>query len=212
MAGALTLVLKAQAKSGMDLGETQGTIAVRVPDHEGARTLLRRTGPLAVSSANVSGQPAGLTCEETLAQLGDRVAVYLDGGPVSGGVASTIVDFAATDEGKVLRLGAIPLETLREHAPSVVGLDEPKDERAEPTDQESDADAAAIEQGDGAMGGADADATVADAETPADAATDTGPAHEDHPDAADPADEANPSDESPTDATDADATDRIDGA
>lgn len=131
--GALTLVVKAQDRGGMDLGETRGTIAVRVPDHEGARALLRRTGPLAVSSANVSGQPAGLTCEETVAQLGDRVAVYLDGGPVSGGVASTIVDFAATSDGKVLRQGAISLETLQAHAPGVQGIDEPVAE--EPSDE-----------------------------------------------------------------------------
>lgn len=130
--GALTLVLKAQPRGGMDLGETQGTIAVRVPDHDGARALLRRTGALAVSSANVSGQPAGLTCEETVAQLGDRVAVYLDGGPVSGGVASTIVDFAATPEGRVLRQGAIALETLREHAPDVVGLEPTPEPEAVP--------------------------------------------------------------------------------
>ncbi len=94
--GALTLILKAQPRSGMSLGETKGTVAVRVPDHDGARALLRRTGPLAVSSANVSGQPAALTCDEAREQLGDRVAVYLDGGPVSGGVASTIVDFASS--------------------------------------------------------------------------------------------------------------------
>lgn len=126
--GALTLVLKAQPRSGMDLGDTEGTVAVRVPDHEGARALLRRTGPLAVSSANVSGQSAGLTCEETRAQLGDRVAVYLDGGPVGGGVASTIVDFAASPEGRVLREGAIPLETLHEYAPDVIAFTEPTPE------------------------------------------------------------------------------------
>ncbi|SHI64216.1 tRNA threonylcarbamoyl adenosine modification protein, Sua5/YciO/YrdC/YwlC family [Tessaracoccus bendigoensis DSM 12906] len=124
--GALTLVLKAQPRSGMDLGESLGTVAVRVPDLDVARDLLRRTGPLAVSSANVSGREAGLTCDEALAQLGDRVAVYLDGGPVGGGVASTIVDFASTDKGKVLRDGAITLETLRQHAPLVDGIDAPE--------------------------------------------------------------------------------------
>ena len=170
--GALTLVLKAQPRGGMDLGETNGTVAVRVPDHEGARALLRRTGPLAVSSANVSGQPAGLTCEETVEQLGDRVAVYLDGGPVSGGVASTIVDFAATEQGRVLRKGAIALETLREYAPDVVAFEEPSasepeaEEQAAPTDQvegdaalaPSDVAGAAVEAtaGDGAEPGSDA--------------------------------------------------------
>lgn len=117
--GALTLILKAQSRSGMSLGETKGTVAVRVPDHDDARALLRRTGPLAVSSANVSGQPAALTCDEAVAQLGDRVAVYLDGGAAAGGVASTIVDFASAPEGRVLRLGAIPLDALREVAPEI---------------------------------------------------------------------------------------------
>lgn len=117
--GGLTLIVKAQARSGMSLGETGGTVAVRVPDHDGARALLRRTGPLAVSSANVSGRPAALDCTEARDQLGDRVAVYLDGGPVTGGVASTIVDFAATPEGRVLRRGAVSLEALREVAPGV---------------------------------------------------------------------------------------------
>lgn len=121
--GALTLVLKAQPRSGMDLGDVEGTIAVRVPDHDGARRLLRRTGPLAVSSANLSGQPAGLTVEETREQLGDSVAVYLDGGRVAGMVPSTIVDFASTDTGQVLRAGAIDIETLRSLAPGIADLD-----------------------------------------------------------------------------------------
>lgn len=124
--GALTLVLKAQPRSGMDLGDAEGTIAVRVPDHDGARRLLRRTGPLAVSSANVSGQPAGLTYEEVRAQLGDSVAVYLDGGKVSGTVPSTIVDFVTTETGTVLRTGAIALETLRLHAPDVADIEVPE--------------------------------------------------------------------------------------
>ena len=117
--GALTLIVKAQPKGGLQLGETGGTVAVRVPDHDGTRALLRRTGPLAVSSANVSGQPAATTCQEARDQLGDRVAVYLDGGPAAGTVASTIVDFAAQAEGRVLRLGALSLEQLREVAPDV---------------------------------------------------------------------------------------------
>ena len=82
--GALTLILKAQPKSGMDLGDTGGTVAVRVPAHDGARALLRRTGPLAVSSANVSGQPAAVTCDDARQQLGDRVSVYLDAGQAPG--------------------------------------------------------------------------------------------------------------------------------
>lgn len=128
--GALTLILNAQPRTGMDLGETRGTIAVRVPDDESARALLRVTGPLAVSSANVSGRPAATTAQEAHDQLGDRVAVYLDGGPAAGGVASTIVDFASTPDGVVLRAGAIGLDELRRHAPQVAGGQEPVD--AEP--------------------------------------------------------------------------------
>ena len=79
----------------MDLGDSKDTIALRVPDHELAREILRRTGPMAVSSANLSGQPAALTCDGAIDQLGDSVAVYLDGGELAatGGVPSTIVDF-----------------------------------------------------------------------------------------------------------------------
>lgn len=79
--GGLTLVLRAQESLGMDLGETNGTLAVRVPDQDQTRELLRMTGPLAVSSANKSGHPAALTAQEAADQLGVEVAVYLDAGP-----------------------------------------------------------------------------------------------------------------------------------
>lgn len=121
--GALTLILKAHARSGMSLGETKGTVSVRVPDHDGARALLRRTGPLAVSSASVSGRPAALTCEEAREQLGESVAVYLDGGPVGSGTVSTIVDFASIPEGRLLRAGALSIEVLREIAPDIESQD-----------------------------------------------------------------------------------------
>ena len=74
-----------------------------MPDHELAREILRRTGPMAVSSANISGQPAALTCDEAIDQLGDSVAVYLDGGHGSADgrrPPSTIVDFTRTDDGR----------------------------------------------------------------------------------------------------------------
>lgn len=123
--GALTLILKAQRTLGLKLGETHGTVAVRVPDHEELRTLLRRTGPLAVSSANVSGQPAATTCDEARDMLGDSVAVYLDGGESAGGVASTIVDFTKNDRGQVLRQGAISYEDLKLAAPKLQPVPEP---------------------------------------------------------------------------------------
>jgi tRNA threonylcarbamoyl adenosine modification protein (Sua5/YciO/YrdC/YwlC family) len=108
----------------MDLGDTEGTIALRVPDHELAREILRRTGPMAVSSANISGRSAALTCDEAVEELGDSVAVYLDGGPLrdAGGAPSTIVDFTHEEDGQVLRRGAISLETLRETVPNLLDL------------------------------------------------------------------------------------------
>ena len=124
--GALTVICRIQPSLRMDLGETAGTIALRVPDHELAREILRRTGPMAVSSANISGQAAALTCDEAIEQLGDSVAVYLDGGPLeaAGGAPSTIVDFTRDEDGQVLRRGAITIETLRETAPNLLDLAE----------------------------------------------------------------------------------------
>ena len=133
--GALTIICKAQPSLRMDLGETEGTIALRVPDHELARDVLRRTGPMAVSSANISGQRAATTCDQAVEQLGDRVAVYLDGGARPWhGEPSTIVDFASSDAGVLLRKGALSLATIRETCPDVVDPDEPAPEpEPEPT-------------------------------------------------------------------------------
>lgn len=117
--GPLTLILKAQPRLRMDLGDTAGTIAVRVPDHDFTRDVLRRTGPLAVSSANVSGKPAAITVEEAIEQLGDRVRVYLDAGPTPGPEPSTIVDFVAESLGVVVRSGVLSLETLRGVSPFI---------------------------------------------------------------------------------------------
>jgi L-threonylcarbamoyladenylate synthase len=122
--GALTVICRIQPSLRMDLGDAEGTIALRVPDHELARDILRRTGPMAVSSANISGQRAALTCDEAIEQLGDSVSVYLDGGPLggAGGAPSTIVDFTRQEDGEVLRRGAISVETLRETAGSLGDL------------------------------------------------------------------------------------------
>ncbi len=108
----------------MDLGDSEGTVALRVPDHELARDILRGTGPMAVSSANLSGQPAALSCDEAVAQLEDRVAVYLDGGPVGmgEGAPSTIVDFTREATGQVLRHGALSVAELREICPDLEDL------------------------------------------------------------------------------------------
>jgi L-threonylcarbamoyladenylate synthase len=119
--GPLTLILTAQSSLRMDLGETKGSIGVRVPDHDVARAILRATGPLAVSSANISGEPAATDEPEARRQLRGSVAVYVDGGATPGPTPSTIVDFAADLSGRVLRVGAIPLEELRKLLPGLSG-------------------------------------------------------------------------------------------
>ncbi len=111
--GALTVVCHQQSSLRWDLGETRGTVAVRMPDHEVALALLERTGPLAVSSANKTGQPAATDADEAERMLGDDVAVIVDDGPSPGGEASTIVD--ATDAiPRLLRAGAISIDRLNE--------------------------------------------------------------------------------------------------
>ncbi|QGF25237.1 L-threonylcarbamoyladenylate synthase [Raineyella fluvialis] len=130
--GPLTIICKAQSSLRMDLGDTHGTIALRVPDNDLARAVLRRTGPLAVSSANVSGQPAATTVAEAADQLGLDVSLYLDGGPTPGPVPSTIVDFTAHPEGRVVREGVITLEQLREILPGLLAPVEPSQSSVEP--------------------------------------------------------------------------------
>lgn len=111
--GPLTLVCRQQSSLQWDLGDTRGTVAVRMPDHPVALDLLARTGPLAVSSANRSGMAAPVDADEAESMLGESVQVILDGGPTPGPVPSTIVD-ATSPTGRVLRLGAISLERLNE--------------------------------------------------------------------------------------------------
>lgn len=117
--GALTLILKDQRAGRLKLGDTGGTVAVRVPDHDATRALLRRTGPLAVTSANLTGEPPATDCEMAETALGDSVAVYLDGGATPGQAASTIVDFASSTDGRVLRLGRLTLAELTQSAPKI---------------------------------------------------------------------------------------------
>jgi tRNA threonylcarbamoyl adenosine modification protein (Sua5/YciO/YrdC/YwlC family) len=116
--GALTIVCRAQPTLNWDLGDTGGTVAVRMPLHPVALELLDRTGPMAVSSANLTGQPAAQTCSEAEEQLGERVALYLDAGPSQLGVPSTIID-GTLDIPRVLRLGALSIEELRTVVPEL---------------------------------------------------------------------------------------------
>lgn len=116
--GGLTLVCRAQPSLQWDLGDTRGTVAVRMPLHPVAIELLMRTGPMAVSSANRSGFPAATTADEAIEQLGESVSVYLDGGSAGqsgAGVASTIVDVTG-EVPRLLRSGAVAVDLLREVA------------------------------------------------------------------------------------------------
>jgi tRNA threonylcarbamoyl adenosine modification protein (Sua5/YciO/YrdC/YwlC family) len=114
--GALTIILPAQSSLAWDLGETRGTVALRMPSNRIALELLSETGPLAVSSANRTGLPAAATAAAAEAMLGEAVSIYLDGGP-GGTLASTIVDATALSlpDGKlrIVREGAIPSDDLR---------------------------------------------------------------------------------------------------
>ncbi|UFS95715.1 L-threonylcarbamoyladenylate synthase [Nocardia huaxiensis] len=111
--GALSLIVQQAPSLAWDLGDARGTVMLRMPLHPVALELLREVGPLAVSSANVSGQPPAAKVEEAKAQLGDLVGVYLDGGPADHGLASTIVDLTS-DVPRILREGAIPTEKIAE--------------------------------------------------------------------------------------------------
>jgi L-threonylcarbamoyladenylate synthase len=116
--GPLTLVCHQQASLQWDLGDTRGTVAIRMPLHPVAIELLQGTGPMAVSRANVSGRPPATTCDEAVEQLGEVVSVYLDGGPSGEPVPSTIVDVTGPTP-RVLRLGAVDAEALRSVAPDL---------------------------------------------------------------------------------------------
>lgn len=114
--GALTIITHANPALDWDLGDTGGTVALRIPANDLTVELLRETGPLAVSSANLTGEPAATHAAEAQAMLGDSVAVYLEGG-VADGLSSTIVDATGlnadgTGAVRVLRVGGISPEEI----------------------------------------------------------------------------------------------------
>lgn len=117
--GPLTVVLNARETLRMDLGDRGETIAVRVPDQAFTRELLRRTGPLAVSSANVHGRDAATTIEDAVSQLAERCAVYLDAGTMAANTPSTIVDLTGP-QAQVLRIGRISVDQLNEAVPGLI--------------------------------------------------------------------------------------------
>ncbi|MFE1175639.1 L-threonylcarbamoyladenylate synthase [Streptomyces sp. NPDC058773] len=116
--GALTLVAKHQPSLTWDLGETRGTVAVRMPLHPVAIELLTEFGPMAVSSANLTGHPSPQDCDAAQEMLGDSVSVYLDGGPTPAAVPSSIVDVTGRIP-VLLREGAIGAEELRKVVPEL---------------------------------------------------------------------------------------------
>jgi L-threonylcarbamoyladenylate synthase len=120
--GPLTVVVRAAPSLAWDLGETRGTVAVRMPLHPVALAVLERTGPLAVSSANRSGLPPATDAAEAREQLGEAVDVYLEAGPVGEPVPSTIVDLTGTVP-RVLRRGALPVAELRAVLPDLPDAD-----------------------------------------------------------------------------------------
>lgn len=111
--GGLTLVLAQAPGARLPAVLTGGaaTIGVRIPDHECPRALARELGPLPVTSANASGQPAANNAVDVMAQLGERVELVLDDGPARGGVPSTVVDCSG-GEPRVLRAGAIDVGVI----------------------------------------------------------------------------------------------------
>src|SRR5690606_33413648 len=121
--GGLTIVLPAQASLSWDLGDTLGTVAVRMPDQRVALELLEETGPLAVSSANLTGEDAATSAEDAQRMLGDSVSVCLDAADSETGIASTIVDAtslvrrggddASEPRVRMLREGAVTREQLQ---------------------------------------------------------------------------------------------------
>ncbi len=116
--GALSLVVRQAPSLQWDLGDANGTVMLRMPLHPVALELLRQTGPMAVSSANVSGRPAAGTAEDAREQLGDQVQVYLDGGVAQRQAASTIVDLTGASP-RILREGPVGAGAVAE----VLGLD-----------------------------------------------------------------------------------------
>jgi len=175
--GPLTLVFRSSPTLMWDLGDTLGTVAVRMPLHPVALDLLRRTGPMAVSSANRHSLPAATTVDEAQNQLGDAVMIYLDGGSCADNVPSTILDLTGTVP-KLLRAGALSIDELRKIVPVIdlppvlAGTGDPEPELS-PADRRAAAAIAAANE-----------ATAANA-----AAKQAGQAE-----SADPADDSSPSD------------------
>lgn len=141
--GGLTVILVAQPSLVWDLGETRGTVALRMPANSYALELLAETGPLAVSSANRTGEPAAASAQEAVDQLGESVSIFLDGG-AAGGAASTIVDASRVTQAggrvRIVREGAVTRAQIQhligdELEPVVQAPSEPADDEQADGDQ-----------------------------------------------------------------------------
>ncbi|WP_228511826.1 L-threonylcarbamoyladenylate synthase [Clavibacter sp. VKM Ac-2872] len=184
--GGLTVILVAQPSLVWDLGETRGTVALRMPANSYALELLAETGPLAVSSANKTGQPAAATAQEAVDQLGESVDVFLDGG-AAGGAASTIVDASRVTEAggrvRIVREGAVTRAQIQqligdELEPVVAAPAEPEPEPA-PVPDEPEAPRGTASGAERVDGSADPHRATpsAEAPAPADAPTEAGPTY-----------------------------------
>ncbi|WP_347403019.1 L-threonylcarbamoyladenylate synthase [Clavibacter michiganensis] len=201
--GGLTVILVAQPSLVWDLGETRGTVALRMPANSFALELLAETGPLAVSSANRTGQPAAATAQEAVDQLGESVDVFLDGG-AAGGAASTIVDASRVTQAggrvRIVREGAITRAQIQqligdELEPVVTAPTEPEEPAVPDAPEAPRGTASGAERIDGS---ADPDAApAADAAPVVDASTDAGPTYPEFVEPADPT----PADPTPADPT-----------
>ena len=204
--GPLTLILRAQPSLTWDLGETRGTVALRMPDDEVALELLRRTGPLAVSSANRHGKSAALTVLDAATQLGDSVEEYLDGGTAKIGTSSTIID-TTVEPPEIVREGVLTKEEIIAAVGDIFAAPEVEDsEDAKGAEEAEGAEGAeGSEESEGSEQATEQDGAEHDpaAQNPAEqadatgAATSLAPAEETDPAVpagpADPADPAEPS-------------------
>jgi tRNA threonylcarbamoyl adenosine modification protein (Sua5/YciO/YrdC/YwlC family) len=118
--GPLTILVEHTPTLQWDLGDTQGTVSVRMPLHPVALEVLRETGPMAVSSASRDGASPALTAQQAIDQFGPSVSVYLDAGACPAGLPSSVVDLTGPVP-QLLRAGALELDTLRAVLPQLRG-------------------------------------------------------------------------------------------
>ncbi|HHT41483.1 MAG TPA: threonylcarbamoyl-AMP synthase [Actinomyces sp.] len=111
--GALTLITKSVPNIRFDLGDIKDTIAIRMPDHPVTLDILRHTGPLAVTSANLTGMPPATSIDQAVKYFGEDVACYIDSGPTPGPVPSTIIDVTG-EQPVLLRSGAIDVSVIED--------------------------------------------------------------------------------------------------